>query len=558
MLAVHVVIWTVVPSLVNRVLPLDTLEALAWGRQWEWGYDKHPPLSAWMLEGMAQITGRGDWAIYLLSQLFICATLILTYQLARTWWDIKRSIVAVLVLEGICFFNFTTPEFNVNVVQMPFWAGAFLAYWRALQTGKLKWWVLLGACVGLALLGKYLGGVMLVPMLLYAVWHPRRRAIWTSAGPYVAAAICTAITLPHLLWMIDTDFATLSYGLRRASLASADKQPTWIDHLLIPLLFLLKVAAILSPAIILYLFARPQSRQRIEESPQQDSPPHLDREARVFINTMALGPLAVLVLLSFIEAAKLKTMWVAPMVSLIGLLLMLHFPSSLATLRNERLFLFACVTLMLVANIAYSVTELINRFDLQDDRRTAFPGRQLAAQITEQWHDHFGVPLSIVIAEEWLGGNICWYSADRPALYLSADPQLAPWLSDDQVHKQGAVVIWRSPVTNPKTGIRSGDLFAETLAKRFANFTELPSIELDWARGKSPVHYTLRIALIPPAANASLPAAPSPSAAIEGNKGMQKMSNKQGVQSTNRQARQRCESDRRRRRVRVIRDQHRA
>ena len=46
-IAIHMLVWTLVPTLVNRNLPLDVVEALAWGHEWEWGYEKHPPLSAW-------------------------------------------------------------------------------------------------------------------------------------------------------------------------------------------------------------------------------------------------------------------------------------------------------------------------------------------------------------------------------------------------------------------------------------------------------------------------------------------------------------------------------
>ena len=46
----HLIIWTLIPSITNTNLPLDTIEALAWGNNLDWGYSKHPPLSAWFLE----------------------------------------------------------------------------------------------------------------------------------------------------------------------------------------------------------------------------------------------------------------------------------------------------------------------------------------------------------------------------------------------------------------------------------------------------------------------------------------------------------------------------
>ena len=35
----HLIIWTLVPSLTNNNLPLDTIEALAWGSNLDWGFN---------------------------------------------------------------------------------------------------------------------------------------------------------------------------------------------------------------------------------------------------------------------------------------------------------------------------------------------------------------------------------------------------------------------------------------------------------------------------------------------------------------------------------------
>ena len=46
----HLLIWTAIPAATNVNLPLDTIEALAWGSNLSWGYIKHPPASAFMVE----------------------------------------------------------------------------------------------------------------------------------------------------------------------------------------------------------------------------------------------------------------------------------------------------------------------------------------------------------------------------------------------------------------------------------------------------------------------------------------------------------------------------
>ena len=68
-LLTHLFVWTLIPSLTNSNLPLDTIEALAWGSNLDWGFDKHPPMSAVMVEIIYQIFGSNDWAYYLLFSL---------------------------------------------------------------------------------------------------------------------------------------------------------------------------------------------------------------------------------------------------------------------------------------------------------------------------------------------------------------------------------------------------------------------------------------------------------------------------------------------------------
>ena len=133
----HLVIWTLVPILTNNNLPLDTIEALAWGSNLEWGFDKHPPASAFFLEVFFQIFGSKDWAYYLLSQVFVVISFLVIFKFAEELFKNKvLSFISVILLEGIYFYNFTTPEFNVNVCQLPFWSLTVYFSWKIFDKKK--------------------------------------------------------------------------------------------------------------------------------------------------------------------------------------------------------------------------------------------------------------------------------------------------------------------------------------------------------------------------------------------------------------------------------------
>ena len=54
------------------------------------------------------------------------------------------------------FYNFTSPEFNVNIAQLPFWSLSILFTWRCIKYDKAIDFVLLGIFMGLGFLSKYL------------------------------------------------------------------------------------------------------------------------------------------------------------------------------------------------------------------------------------------------------------------------------------------------------------------------------------------------------------------------------------------------------------------
>ena len=95
----HLFIWTLVPGISNNNLPLDTIEALAWGSNLEWGFNKHPPLSAFSAEVFYQIFGNQDWAYYFLSQLFVVSAFFIIFKFSKDFFtNPNHSLISVLLL----------------------------------------------------------------------------------------------------------------------------------------------------------------------------------------------------------------------------------------------------------------------------------------------------------------------------------------------------------------------------------------------------------------------------------------------------------------------------
>src|SRR6056300_1456294 len=86
-LIIHLILWTLIPTLTNNNLPLDTIEALAWGSNLEWGFNKHPPMSAFFPEVFFQIFGSQDWIYYLLSQIFVVISFYYVFKFSKEFFN---------------------------------------------------------------------------------------------------------------------------------------------------------------------------------------------------------------------------------------------------------------------------------------------------------------------------------------------------------------------------------------------------------------------------------------------------------------------------------------
>ena len=155
----HLIFWTLVPSLTNQNLPLDTIEALAWGSNLEWGFNKHPPMSAFFPEVFFQIFGSQDWAYYFLSQIFVLIAFYYVFKFSKEFFNNDLlGLISVLLIEAIYFYNFTTPEFNVNVCQLPFWSLTVYFSWKIYNSKEVKFTdcFLAGLFAAFGFLSKYL------------------------------------------------------------------------------------------------------------------------------------------------------------------------------------------------------------------------------------------------------------------------------------------------------------------------------------------------------------------------------------------------------------------
>ena len=248
-LAAHTFVWTLIPSISNQNLPLDTIEHLAWASNLDWGFEKHPPFVAFILNIFYQIFGNQDWGYYLVSQIFVIFSFYVVWKFSEYFFnDKKYCLISVLLLEAIYFYNFTTPEFNVNICLLPFWALTVLYFWKGIKENKTSDWLLFGLFTALGILSKYTFIYLIGAKALYLLYLISKKKI--NFKFLISILPFGILIFPHLIWLIENNFVTFSYGLSRTGLGD----PNFFNHLKHPLVFIGKQIGILIPFFIL-LFA---------------------------------------------------------------------------------------------------------------------------------------------------------------------------------------------------------------------------------------------------------------------------------------------------------------
>ena len=410
-LSFHFILWALIPSISNENLPLDTIEALAWGSNLDWGFNKHPPFSAFAVEVFYSIFGSNDLAYYILSQVFVVIAFIYVWKLSNEIFEDKiHSLISVLILTSIYFYNYTTPEFNVNVSQLPFWALTVYFFWKSINSNSKTNWILFGIFSALGFLSKYLFIYLLSAIFLYFILNIKKNKKFIL-NYFLSLSISLLILLPHFIWLYENKFVTIFYGLSRSALTDH----TLINHLKNPIILLIKQILILVPFLILVFVLLKRFKFKI----------NINNRKTIFLIFINLIPIALVLITSIFSGAKIRTMWMTPFYLFFGTLFIEIFRKNIDFKRLKKFFV-VFLFLFIISPFTYLGISILN-----EKKRTDFPGKEIARLVQNKWNDNFSNEIKIVIGDEWFAGNLSYHLRSRP-IWFNDLKNKASEIKDDQ------------------------------------------------------------------------------------------------------------------------------
>jgi Dolichyl-phosphate-mannose-protein mannosyltransferase len=199
----------------TKDLHFDMAEILDWSRDFNWGYAKHPPFAPWLVRAWFAVVPFTDGTYYLLASIAATVGLWFAWKVAGLYLDPQKRVLGLVMLMLVPFYNFFALKLSANTILTPLWAATTWWFLKSLETRAVSYAVLAGLAAGLAMLGKYWSGVLIVALFLAALFYPHRKEYFSSWAPWVTGAIGTLVFLPHLAWLVTHDFPTLAYAKAR-------------------------------------------------------------------------------------------------------------------------------------------------------------------------------------------------------------------------------------------------------------------------------------------------------------------------------------------------------
>ena len=191
-------------------LHADMAEAYAWGREFQLGYNQHPPFWAWICGLWFRVFPRAFWAFALLDAVNAAIGLWGAWRAIGEFTRGDRRLAATALLALTPCYSIFAFKYNANIIFLSLWPWTLFAFLRSLR-GGLRDGALFGLLAGAMMLSKYYALLPLLACALAALTRPGARAYLRSPSPWAALIVAAALFAPHALWLIAHKAPPLQY-----------------------------------------------------------------------------------------------------------------------------------------------------------------------------------------------------------------------------------------------------------------------------------------------------------------------------------------------------------
>lgn len=459
----HALLWVVLPTCI-QVNPgnIDVSEMVATAREWPMGTTKHPAAPFWFFEALYQATGRAEFSLYLIGQLWTVLGLWAVWRLSREIVSEKLALISVLCTAAFRYYNMGVISYTTSVPPIALWAAATTLFYLSLKYNRLKYWFGTGVCLGLGVLSKYSVFALVLTMVLFLTVSRQNRRYWRTAGPYLTTFAAFLLFLPHLIWSYNHGFPAVVYGIE-----SVTQHVSLIKHFTRPIEWFFKQIILILPILIglipivgflWQLRLKPNSEQAtisVDTVAFQDK--FSNKDNSFFLSFIIFSPVIFQIVLNMISGGTMRTAYGSPLWSFIALWFLCGFKTA-DSAKAYKTAVGLCFAVLFGTAVCYVMNYQLYYWHQQyfgheiSGSRIHYPGRALAELATKTWAENGSGGKCPYLTGDWLPAcHAAMYMADRPCTliyYYGSEVGLEPtgfWASDADVNEKGGIVIWNVP-----------------------------------------------------------------------------------------------------------------
>jgi 4-amino-4-deoxy-L-arabinose transferase-like glycosyltransferase len=457
-ISLHLIVWTILPTLLRSTLPIDALEGFVWGNQLEWGYDRNPWLNGWLTRLAMEIGGHHGWMTYLFSQLCVVMAFWSVWQLGKKIFSPWQALIAVMMLEAIQYYTLAAVNFDDNILELGLWPLLALYFYQAVIRQNARNWVAVGIIAALALMAKYYTAIYLLSLLIFLIIDPKARCSFRQKNFYLGAIVFTIIILPHCIWLFFNHFETIRYAMYRVGENTHINvwhyiQPT-VKFAFMQLLNFVGAAFLFMLIIPNWM---PGSTAQIPEPNLNNNDQPFNKR---FLWVVGSGTYLLTLIIALITGWQLHVLWGMPLLSLWGLILLTYIRPNLSPRKLLQFF-----TAVSVVFISYVLAYCIPMLQTSNCSSANFPAAAVSNRVMQLWQQQYHHPLHYLAGDRYLAGYISLYADHYPAVYMDWDQNKSPWIDEGKLRREGAVFVQL---------VSDGKEFPASILQRFPQLQILP------------------------------------------------------------------------------------
>jgi 4-amino-4-deoxy-L-arabinose transferase-like glycosyltransferase len=216
-----------------------------WSRHLSLSYFDHPPLIAYLIALFVWIGKNSEFFVRLGGVILFFGSSILLFQISKRLFDEKTGFFSVLLFNLIPVFALGAIIISPDNPLGFFFLFSACLFLKAIQSNKKVYWYIWGLFLGLALLSKYNGFILVFSFLFYLALSKNHRRFLKSPHLYLGLLISFLFFFPVLLWNHQSHWASFHFQFM-----SGHKGHFSFHNLF---LFLISQAGYLSPLLYPFL-----------------------------------------------------------------------------------------------------------------------------------------------------------------------------------------------------------------------------------------------------------------------------------------------------------------